>query len=107
MGFLRGLRQGFLDRRAGLRTDAHGFSTGAVVGVLVGGMIAILIGYILVPVIAAQEYVAAHNLSTVGNATRTGVPGASGLLPLGPLMFILTVVVVPVVLVLYILHQAE
>ncbi len=96
-----GFWTGFRNRQAGLRTDTHGFSTGAIVGTLVGGMIAILVGYILIPVVATQEYVASKNTST------TGIAGATGLLPLGPLLFILTVIVVPVVLVLFLLKMTE
>lgn len=99
--FRDGVRIGFRDRQVGLRTDTNGFSTGAIVGVLVGGMISILVGYILIPVVANQEYIASKNTST------TGIAGATGLLPLGPLLFILTVIVVPVVLVLFLLKMTE
>ncbi len=101
MKFMEAVRQGYMDRQAHLRTDTNGFATAAIVGVLVGGMIAILVGYILIPVVATQEYVASKNTST------TGIAGATGLLPLGPLLFILTVIVVPVVLVLFLIKMAE
>ncbi len=104
MRFREALRYGY---RSGIRADTDGFATTAIVGVLVGGMIAILVGYILIPIVANSEYLVSKNVTTVGNATRSGIAGASGLIPLGPLLFILTVIVVPVVLVLYLVKMAE
>lgn len=77
------------------------FSAGHLVGLAVAAMIALLVGYILIPVVANQEFIASKNSST------TAIPGASGLLPLGPLMFILTVVVIAVVAVLVALKEAD
>ncbi len=88
-------------RHGELRADTNAFSASLFVGVLVASMIAILVGYILIPVVSNQEYLASKNSST------TAIPGATGLLPLGPLMFILAVVVLAVVAVLYVLKQAE
>ncbi len=104
MRFREAFRYGY---RNGLRVDRDGFSTGATVGILVGGMLAVLIGYILIPVVATGEYLASKNSTTVGNATRTGIAGASGLIPLGGLLFILAVIVVPVILVLVLIKMAE
>ena len=90
------------------RRDSSGaLSAGHLVGIAVAIMIALLVGYILIPVVSNAEFVASKNISTVGNATRTGIPGASGLLPLGPIMFILTVVVIAVVGVLIALKEAD
>lgn len=89
------------------RIVRYGFSAGHLVALAVAAMIAILVGYILIPVISNQEFIASKNISTVGNATRVGIPGASGLLPLGPLMFILTIVVIAVVAVLVALKEAD
>lgn len=77
------------------------FSAGHLVGLAVAAMIALLVGYILIPVVSNQEFIASKNTST------TGIPGATGLLPLGPLMFILTVVVIAVVAVLVALKEAD
>lgn len=93
-----GLRYGW---KNGLHADTEGFSAGSIVGFIVAGMIALLVGYILIPVVANQEYIASKNASTIA------IPGASGLLPLGPLMFILSAVVISVVLVLVVLKEAE
>lgn len=90
-----------------LRRDTREFSAGHLVGLAVAAMIALLVGYILIPVVANAEFIASKNISTVGNATRAGIPGASGLLPLGPLMFILAIVVISVVAVLVALKEAD
>lgn len=87
--------------------DTHRFSTGAIVGTVVGGFVAILIALILVPTISNQVYLASKNVTTVGDATHTGIPGAAGLLGVVGLMFLVAVIVIPVILALYVLKQAE
>lgn len=90
-----------------LKMDQYGFSTGTIVGVVVGGFVAILVALILVPTITNQMYLASKNVTTIGDATHAGVPGALGLLQLVGLMFLLVAVIIPVILALYVLKQAE
>jgi hypothetical protein len=91
-----------IKRRFGeLRQDEHGFGVGSIVGTVVGGFVAILVALILIPTVSTQEYVASKNTSTIA------ISGATGLLPLIPLLFILTAVIVPVILALYVLKEME
>lgn len=102
-----GLRLGYENKRRHLETDTDGFSTGAIVAVVIGGFFAILIALILIPTLTNQVYLISKNVTTIGDATHNGVPGALGLLNLVGLMFILVAVVVPVILALYVLKQVE
>lgn len=104
---MENLKLGYRDRRAGLRTDTDGFSTGAIVAVMVGGFLAILVGMILVPSLTNQLYLLQKNVTTAGNATRTGITGATALLTLPGILFILALVVIPVILALYVLKSAD
>ncbi len=87
--------------------DEHGFSTGSIVGVVVGGFIAILIALILVPTVTNQAYLLSKNVTTIGDATHAGVPGALGLIQLVGIMFLIVAVVLPVILALYVLKQVD
>lgn len=81
-----------------LRTDTHGYSTAAMAGTIIGIVVTIVVATALIATVANQTYLASQNTSF---KTFTG---ATGLLPLLVLFFVVGVVILPVALIFAALH---
>ncbi len=94
-------------KQAELRGDAWGFSTAAILGLVVGVVVSILVGLALLPTIAGQQYVMAHN-TTLSNATRFSQSGAViSMSQITITLMVVTVFVVPAVALMALLRQGE
>lgn len=89
-----------------IHRDTRGeMQAGHWAAIIVSVAFVLILGYVLIAPLSAQSYVASNNAST-GNASRNSLAGANkALLPLGPLMFILSVVICAVVAILYVLKE--
>lgn len=82
-----------------LKEDRWGYSTAAMAGTIIGIVVTIVVAVALIATVANQTYLAEQNVSF---KTFTG---ATGLLPLLVLFFVIGVVILPVALIFAALHS--
>ncbi len=94
-------------KQAELRGDTWGFNTSGVLALVIGVVVSILVGLALLPTIAGQQYVFAHN-TTISNASRFSQSGAAiSMSQITITLMVITIFVVPAVAIMAMLHHGE
>lgn len=84
-----------------LRKDQNGYSAAAMAGTIIGIVVTVVVATALIATVANQTFLASNN------ASFKTFTGATGLLPLLVLFFVIGVVILPVALIFAALHGAS